>query len=126
MSAAVYFFIVFFFGFIFGVLRTLLLEPIIGLNYAELVEIPLMLIVIYFTSVLVLNRFNIQYFFKIRLGIGMLALLFMLLAEFTLVIFISNSSILEYLNSKNNFSGYVYLISLLLFALMPLFVEKEK
>ena len=46
-GGAVYFLMVFAVGFVLGVARTLWLVPRVGIRWAELLEMPVMLVVIY-------------------------------------------------------------------------------
>jgi type IV secretory pathway TrbD component len=57
-----------------------------------------------------------------RLLVGVIALAFMLAAEFGLVLWLRGLSIREYFATRDPVSGTVYYVALGLFALMPLFV----
>jgi type IV secretory pathway TrbD component len=60
-----------------------------------------------------------------RLGMGCIALEFMLIAEFGLVLWLRGLSISEYLASKDPVSGTVYYAMLVVFAIMPLLVVRR-
>jgi len=60
-----------------------------------------------------------------RLGRGCVALGLMLVAEFTLVLWLRGLSISEYLASRDPVSGTVYYVMLGVFAVMPLLVARR-
>jgi hypothetical protein len=57
-----------------------------------------------------------------RLGMGCVGLGLMLVAEFTLVLWLRGLSISEYLASRDPVSGTVYYVMLGVFCIMPLLV----
>jgi hypothetical protein len=57
-----------------------------------------------------------------RLGMGCVGLGLMLVAEFTLVLWLRGLSITEYLTSRDPVSGTVYYVMLGVFCIMPLLV----
>jgi len=59
-----------------------------------------------------------------RVGMGCIALVLMLLAEFTLVLWLRGFSIRQYLASPDPVAGTVYYMMLVLFAVMPLLVAR--
>lgn len=61
----------------------------------------------------------------IRLGVGLVALGFLLIAEFTLVLGIRGLTIGEYIASRNPIAGTVYVALLGAFAIMPLLVARR-
>jgi MFS family permease len=121
-----YFGIVFGAGFILGPIRILLLVPNLGERLAELIELPLMLIVIIFAARRIIEKFEAPYLISQRLSIGFIALSILLLFEFTLVLKLRGITITEYFQSRDPISGTAYYLSLLVFALMPMFVGKDK
>ena len=62
---------------------------------------------------------------SVRLGIGFLALVLMLVAEFALVTRLRGISISEYLATRDSVSGTAYYVTLIVFALMPLLVARK-
>ena len=119
----VYFALVFTAGFILGILRVLIIEPKIGTRYAELFEMPLMLFVIYLSARHVVSK---MHFAKARLPYvitGVIALALLLLFEFTLVIGLQNTSIRQYLDSRDEIAFSAYIVSLIFFALMPWLIK---
>ena len=61
-----------------------------------------------------------------RLGIGLVALGFLLVAELTVVLELRGLSLGEYVASRDPVSGIVYLLMLVLFASMPLVVARRR
>ena len=76
-----YFLIVFAAGFALGIVRVLLLVPQLGVRSAELIELPLMLAASVFAARWNVTRFNVTGPAR-RLGVGGIALGFLLFAEF--------------------------------------------
>lgn len=124
MRAAVYFALVFGAGFVFGVVRVLMLEPRLGERWSELAEMPLMLFVTVAAARFVLRRYpaakRANY-----LASGVLALLFMLAVEFSVVLSIRGLSIAQYFAERDPVAGTVYALMLLVFALMPWILGKK-
>ena len=113
-----YFGLVFAAGFVLGVIRLLWLAPILGERNAELAEIPVMLAVITVAARVVVGRMR-QPGPGACLATGTLALLFMLLVEFTVVLGLRGITLVQYLESRDPVAGGAYALSLLLFMLMP-------
>jgi hypothetical protein len=120
-SAALYFGMVFGAGFVFGVVRTLWVVPLVGVMWAELLEAPLMLAVIVVAARSVVRRFELATR-PVALAVGIAALALLLCAELSLVLGLRDMSLGEYFASRDPISGTVYLLMLLAFALMPLIV----
>ena len=117
--AFLYFAAVFGIGFLLGAIRVPLLVPRLGERWAELLEMPLMLIAIHWAAGLVLRRHCGVRRGPAVLRIGALALLLLLLAELLLAVALSGRSLGSYLASRDPVSGTVYLAMLLVFAAMP-------
>ncbi len=124
--SAVYFAIVFGVGFLLGPIRILVLAPKVGERTAELLEMPVMLAVSAATAHWVLRRFPVPARTGLRLALGFLALLFMLLAEFALVMRLRNITIEQYFATRDPVSGTAYYLSLLLFALFPSLMDRGR
>lgn len=56
---------------------------------------------------------------------GLIALTLLLIAEFTLVLWLRGMSIGEYFASRDPVSGTVYYATLVVFGVMPLFVARK-
>jgi hypothetical protein len=62
---------------------------------------------------------------SIRLGMGCIALILLLAVEFTLVPLLRGISVSEYFATLDPVSGTVYYISLGIFAVMPILVDRK-
>jgi hypothetical protein len=87
-SGLLYFSIVFGVGFVLGTIRVLWVVPHFGTRTAELMEMPLMLIAIVATARWLVPRLAIPPILWIRLGMGLVALGFLLVAEFGGVLYL--------------------------------------
>jgi hypothetical protein len=126
MKAAVqYFILVFGAGFVLGPIRIMWIVPRFGTRIAELMETPIMFLVIIVAARWIARRLAVPYTLSIRLGMGCVALGLLLVAEFTLVLWIRGLSISEYLASRDPVSGTVYYVMLCVFAIMPLLVARR-
>jgi len=114
-----YFALVFAAGFALGVVRVGWLVARIGERNAELLEMPLMLVVVFLAARWVVRRFRLPQAAGPRLGAGILALALLLACELTVVLTLRGLTLGEYLASRDPLAGSVYAVSLLLFALMP-------
>ncbi|WP_345979136.1 hypothetical protein [Sulfurimonas sp. HSL3-2] len=117
-NSIIYFILVFSVGFILGTFRVLWLLPLLGERYAELLEMPFMLIAIYLFARYINSRI-ISLSGTAHLLIGLTALLLLLSVEFTLVLGIRGISFTEYWQSRDTVSGTFYILSLGLYMLMP-------
>lgn len=122
--AVTYFALVFGVGFVLGTLRVLWLAPQLGTRAAELAETPVMLVVSFFAARWIAKRFSVPSSATVRLGVGLIALACLLAVEFTVVLWLQGISIRESIANRDPISGAVYAVSLILFALMPLFVSR--
>lgn len=117
--AAFYFALVFGAGFVLGAIRVPLLVPRLGARWAELLEMPLMLVVIVWSARFVVRRFAVPAGARHRLGFGVLALGLLLAAEFALAVLLQEQSLRQYLAGRDPVSGAAYGLLLIVFALMP-------
>ena len=120
-----YFACVFGVGFVLGVIRTLWIVPRVGTRIAELMETPVMLVVIIFAARWIVSHLAVPSTSSARLRMGCIALGLLLIAEFTLVLGLRGVSIREYLANRDPVAGSVYYAALGLFGLMPLFVARR-
>jgi len=114
-----YFAIVFGAGFALAFIRIPFLEPRLGARWAELAELPVMLVVITLAAGWVARRFAIAPRLPDRAVLGLVALALMLAAEFGLVLALRGMTIGEYFASRDPVSGLAYYASLLYFATLP-------
>lgn len=124
--ALAYFAVVFGAGFVLGVVRTMLVVPRLGDRLAELAETPLMLLVVYFTARFLVRRASPWMKQREWLAVGCVALVLMLITEFTVVLWIRGLSLREYLASRDPFSGGTYLAALAVFAICPWWVFRRR
>lgn len=107
-------------GFILGTIRVPFLVPRLGERYAELIEMPVMLVVIVMAARFIVRKFALPATTSVRLSVGLLALGLSLAAEVMLAAVLQDRSLSEYITSRDPVSGGVYLAVLGLFAVMPL------
>ncbi len=115
----VYFALVFGAGFLLGSARVILLVPTLGVRMAELLEMPIMLLVIVLAARLVNRKFLGGLRIVGRLFAGLIALALLVTAELLLAVALTGASIASYVASRDPVSGSVYVVMLVLFALMP-------
>ena len=115
-----YFALVFGAGFVLGAVRVPFLVPRLGIRTAELLEAPVMLAVVFFAARFVVQRFALPARISPRLLVGAIALALLLIAEVALVVVVQRQALGAYIASRDPVSGSVYLVSLALFAAMPL------
>jgi hypothetical protein len=118
-AGATYFALVFVAGFALGLVRVSFLVPQLGERVAELLEAPVMLVVIYFASRYVVRRFALASSARFAVAVGVFALVLLLAAEFLLAVALLGRSIAGYISDRDPISGSVYLASVLLYAVMP-------
>lgn len=123
-AGALYFLLVFGAGFVLGPIRLRWVVPRVGTRLGELLEAPLMLVVIVLSARWIVQELAVPSIPFFRLGMGCFALILMLVAEFALVLRLRRLSIKEYLASRDPVSGTVYYAMLGVFAVMPVFVGK--
>jgi hypothetical protein len=120
-----YFAVVFGTGFVLGAIRTLWAVPRFGVRIAELMESPILFVVTIIVARWIVRGFALSSTLSSRLGMGCIALGFMLVAEFTLVLWVRGLSISDYFASRDPVSGTVYYVLLGVFAIMPLLVARK-
>ena len=106
-------------GFVLGVIRVPFIVPRLGERYAELLEMPFMLVAIVLAARHVVRRFNLPASLPVRLQVGFAALALTVLAELLLAMALQGRTLAAFIASRDPVSGSVYLVMLLLFALMP-------
>jgi hypothetical protein len=121
----IYFALVFGAGFILGPIRVLWLVPRMGQRLAELVETPVMLVVIILSARWVVRRLAVPATPSQRLTVGLVALVLLGICEFTVVLWLRGLSIAEYFAGRDPVAGAVYLVMLGLFAAMPLLLVRK-
>jgi len=117
--AVLYFALVLGTGFVLGMIRVPFLVPRLGERYAELLEMPIMIVVIVLSARYVVRRYALPANPPVRLKVGFAALALSVLAELLLATVLQGRSLGQFIASRDPVSGSVYLAVLLLFALMP-------
>jgi hypothetical protein len=92
---------------------------------AELMEAPIMFVATILAARWIVRRVAVPPKPPSRLGMGCVALGLMLVAEFTLVLWLRGLSISEFLASRDPVSGTVYYVMLGVFCVMPLLVTRR-
>lgn len=117
--AIAYFLCLFATGFALGTIRILWVVPRFGERTAELLEMPFILV-----AILIAARWINQHYCHAaasiqRLKIGFIALLFMLIADLGIGVFLRGMRPIEVITSRDVISGAAYYGMLLVFGLMP-------
>ena len=112
-----YFAVVFAFGFLLGVLRTLLLEPRLGAAAAELLELPVMTAISWQVARRLAARGRLER--GARLLAGAIALGCLLAVELTVVLALQERSLAQWAASRASVAGAAWAASMVLFALFP-------
>jgi hypothetical protein len=112
-------------GFVLGPIRVLWVVPKVGMRVAELLEMPIMLVVIIISARWLVQRLAVPPTRSSRLGMGFIALGLLLTAEFSLVGPIQGYSISEYIATRDPVSRTVFLVLLGVFALMPFLLTRR-
>ncbi len=123
-AGLMYFSLVFSAGFVLGLLRVPFLVPRLGIRTAELLEMPVMLMVILFGAGFSVRRFDLLRNPSACLATGCIGLAMLLFAEILLAGLIQGQSITQYITNRDPVSGAVYLVMLGIVALMPFMLAK--
>ena len=115
----IYFTAVFGAGFALAPARELLLAPRLGQMWAELLEMPVMFLVMYLCAGWMARQPRLRNHPSALLGSGVIALGLMALAELGVVYFVRGITLGEYIAWREPVSGLIYLMMLVLFALLP-------
>lgn len=118
-AAVLYFLLVFGAGFALGIGRVLMVVPLLGERTAELLEMPLMLLIVVITARWIVHHRLDAHRLSSTLSVGFLALGIMLFAELIVGMWLRGMSAAEVFLHRDPVSGAAYYLSLLLFAVMP-------
>lgn len=121
-----YFVVVFGTGFLLGPIRIFWVVPRLGARTAELLEAPIMLAVSIAAARWIVRWLAVPPRVSGRLGMGLIALALMLVAEFSLVLRLRGISIREYMATRDPVSGTVYYLTLAVFAILPMMVRRRR
>ncbi|MBM4254966.1 MAG: hypothetical protein FJ147_03615 [Deltaproteobacteria bacterium] len=122
--AAVYFSLVFGTGFVLGILRVLVLVPLVGTRAAELIEMPFMLLAIMVAARWLYRRFATAITLHAWLAVGLLAMGLVLVADVFVGVGLRGMALTEVMFNRDPVSGTVYYVLLVVFALMPYCVAR--
>ncbi len=122
--AVSYFFLVFLCGFVLGVVRELWMLQWLSQRNAELMEMPVILLVAWLAATYCVVRPSKKRRDSHFLLVGLLALILMLGFELTVVLGLRGLTLSAYIESRDVISGGAYVLSLMLFMLMPWLVHK--
>lgn len=125
-AVGLYFALVFGSGFVLGTIRVLLIVPIVGARTAELLEAPLMLVVIILAARWVIRHLDVPPTAASRLGMGGMALTLVLALDFTVVLRIRGLSFSQYIEAFDPVAGTAYFVMLGVFAVMPFLVRRTQ
>ena len=121
-----YFLLVFAAGFVLGAIRVPLLVPRLGVRLTELLEMPVMLLVIVYAARCIVRRFALPASAVSRLAVGCIALALLASAELMLAAALQGLAPAQYVSSRDPVSGSVYLAMLVVFAAMPLVLVRTR
>jgi hypothetical protein len=118
----VYFALVFMAGFVLGPIRELWAVPRFGVRMAELMEMPIMFVVIVLAARWTVRKLAVPGTPSRRLCTGLVALGLLLVAEFTVVLGLRGLTVEQYVAERDPVAGTAYAVMLGVFAIMPLLV----
>jgi len=119
-----YFGLVFGTAFVLGAIRVPFLVPRLGERWAELIEMPVMAVVIVVAARWIVRRFTLITADARCWITGGFALMLTFAAELLLAVVIAGRSVGAYLASRDPVSGSVYVALLVVFAAMPCLVVR--
>lgn len=122
-AGLLYFAAVFAAGVALGTLRALWLAPAMGERLAQLAEMPVMLAVIVAAAVGIVRWLALEPRLAPRLGMGLAALVLVLVAEFALVLPLRGMTPAQYLASLDPLPAALYYAALVVMAALPMFVR---
>ncbi len=114
-----YFALVFGAGFALGVLRTLLLEPRVGAQTAELLELPLMVLVSAWAAAFCLRRLGAGLGRSAAAGAGVAAVILLLGFELVVVLLLRGEPLGGWLATRASPAGVAWGVAVLLFGVWP-------
>lgn len=120
-----YFALVFAAGFVLGVFRELWVVPRFGPMMAELLEMPVMLVVVVLAARWTVRQCGVSPAPVRRFGMGLAALVLLVFVEITVVLSMRRLSFGEYLKGRDPVSGTLYLVMLGVFAIMPRLISRQ-
>jgi uncharacterized membrane protein len=120
-----YFLSVFAAGFVLGAVRVLWIAPQVGTRVAEMIEVPVMLVVIIVAARWIVRRFRHPPSIPRRVAAGLIALGLILVTEVTVVLRLQGWTIEHYIANRDPVAGTIYVAMLVVFALVPVVVARK-
>jgi hypothetical protein len=120
LGSVIYFALVFAVGMAFGPIRVLLLEPAVGPFFAMLIEVPFLVLGMIVAAHYAPRLARVPSKLSVLAFLGAVALCLQQLADYLVGSLIRNMSLEEQTAQWQTPAGWVYALSLVLFALMPL------
>jgi hypothetical protein len=118
-AAAFYYTVVFAAGFVFGMLRVLVLAPQVGERLAVLLELPFMLTISWFACRWLIDRFSVPAALVPRLAMGIVAFALLMAAEIGISVFGLGRTLAQHLESLLTGASLLGLTGQIVFALFP-------
>jgi len=88
-------------------------------------ETPVMILVSIVSARWVVRHLAVSSALSRRLGIGLVALSLLFVAEVIFVVWLRNMTISEYIASRDPIAGTAYIIALAVFGVIPVFVARR-
>jgi hypothetical protein len=117
-ASLAYFLAVFGAGFLLGTVRVTWLVPHLGTRTAELLELPLMAVVVWLAARWVVQRFPVVHPFG-RWLVGLFALDFVIATEILLGYALSGRTAVQFFTDRDPVSGTLYFLLLAVMAVLP-------
>ena len=114
-----YFLVTFAAAFLFGTFRQLVLVPAIGVTYAVLIEMPVILSIAYFVARWINEKFNRATTFLQRLAIGVIGFTCLMFSEAGLSSLFRGWTFDKWLGHFATPDGAISLVMFVLFAFIP-------
>jgi hypothetical protein len=119
-AATCYFAIVFAFGFIFGIIRVLLIAPRTGEVWAVIIETPAIVTISWIACNQVVRWFHVPPTWHARAIMGTLAFVLLMVTEFGLATILFHREITDYASGYQTSAGMIGLMAQSMFGLMPI------
>jgi len=112
-------------GFVLGMVRELWVRPRVGVRAAELLELPLMLVVVVLAARAIDRRWLAAHDARTGMVVGVSALVLLLTVEVGLAMALRGLSMRDALLARDPLSGTAYYISVMMFATMPWYLLRR-
>lgn len=122
-AGMLYFITVFSVGFVLGSIRVPFLVPRLGERYAELIELPFLVIAIVIFARWIVRRYRLKGRSMSAAAAGVIAAILLILVEFSVVLALRGMSIVDYLGQRDPVAAAAYYGAVALYAAMPLILS---